>query len=177
MRRASVVVARNLCCTLCCPLHDRPDGSLGDVDEWLLGTDVFGVLLPVDRTLNVPRKVGITGLSTTTRRIFPPRDPEPVVLSTRSSLHVLRRDLRDLERSKSDVAAKLIHGIVAMVHCGPAKLLEFRYERHGNRNSVERVFREIKRRTPSFSNCFSNARATTADQWLKSFAFAWSQLI
>ncbi|MFC6754622.1 IS6 family transposase, partial [Halorubrum tibetense] len=28
-----------------------------------------------------------------------------------------------------------------------------------------------------FSNCFSNAEAETADEWLKSFAFAWNQLI
>jgi hypothetical protein len=28
--------------------------------------------------------------------------------------------------------------------------LDYRYEKHGNRNSVERVFREIKRRTTSF---------------------------
>jgi len=55
--------------------------------------------------------------------------------------------------------------------------LEFRYEKHGTRNSVERVFREVKRRTTSFSNCFSNADAETADQWLRSFAFAWNQLI
>ncbi|RDZ34352.1 IS6 family transposase, partial [Haloferax sp. Atlit-105R] len=38
-------------------------------------------------------------------------------------------------------------------------------------------FREIKRRTSSFSNCFSNAEAETADDWLRSFAFAWNQLI
>ncbi|MFC4406878.1 IS6 family transposase [Haloarchaeobius iranensis] len=55
--------------------------------------------------------------------------------------------------------------------------LDFRYEKHGNRNSVERVFREAKRRTTSFSNCFSHAEAETADEWLKSFAFAWNQLI
>jgi len=55
--------------------------------------------------------------------------------------------------------------------------LDFRYERHGNRNSVERVFREVKRRTISFSNCFSNAEADIADDWLRSFAFAWKQLI
>ena len=55
--------------------------------------------------------------------------------------------------------------------------LDFRYEKHGNRNSVERVFREVKRRTTSFSNCFSNAEADTADEWLRSFAFAWNQLI
>ncbi|SNR64446.1 hypothetical protein SAMN06264855_1437, partial [Halorubrum vacuolatum] len=28
-----------------------------------------------------------------------------------------------------------------------------------------------------FSNCFSNAEADTADDWLRSFAFAWNQLI
>ena len=55
--------------------------------------------------------------------------------------------------------------------------LDFRYERHGNRNSVERVFREVKRRTTSFSNCFSHAEAETADEWLKSYAFAWNRLI
>ena len=55
--------------------------------------------------------------------------------------------------------------------------LDFRYEKHGNRNSVERIFREIKRRTTSFSNCFSNAKAETADDWLRSFSFAWNQLI
>jgi len=55
--------------------------------------------------------------------------------------------------------------------------LDFRYERHGNRNSVERVLREVKRRTSSFSNCFSNAQRETADDWLKTFSFAWNQLI
>jgi len=50
--------------------------------------------------------------------------------------------------------------------------LDFRYEQHGNRNSVERVFREVKRRTDSFSNCFSHVDPATADDWLESFAFA-----
>ena len=54
---------------------------------------------------------------------------------------------------------------------------DFRYEKHGNRNAVERVFREIKRRTVCFSNCFSNAKPETADDWIKSLSFAWNQLI
>jgi Transposase and inactivated derivatives len=54
---------------------------------------------------------------------------------------------------------------------------DFRYEKYGNRNAVERIFREIKRRTFCFSNCFSNAEAETADDWLRSFSFAWNQLI
>ena len=54
---------------------------------------------------------------------------------------------------------------------------DFRYEKHGNRNAVERVFREIKRRTICFSNCFSNASAETADDWISSLSFAWNPLI
>lgn len=53
----------------------------------------------------------------------------------------------------------------------------FRYEKHGNRNSVERVFRELKRRTSQFSNCFSHAEAETVENWLQAFAFTWNQLI
>ncbi|MCD2205114.1 IS6 family transposase [Halobacterium sp. KA-6] len=53
----------------------------------------------------------------------------------------------------------------------------FRYEKHGNRNAVESVFHEIKWRTLCFSNCFSNAESETADDWLRSFSFAWNQLI
>jgi len=55
--------------------------------------------------------------------------------------------------------------------------LDFKYERHGNRNSVERVLREVKRRTGCFSNCFSHVDPATSDDWLRSFAFAWNQLI
>ncbi|MFC7043028.1 IS6 family transposase [Halonotius sp. GCM10025705] len=54
---------------------------------------------------------------------------------------------------------------------------DFRHEKHENWNAVERVFREIKRRTICFSNCFSNANTETADDWLRSFSFAWNQLI
>ena len=34
--------------------------------------------------------------------------------------------------------------------------LRFQMHRHGNRNAIERIFRELKRRTSSFSNCFSH---------------------
>ncbi len=54
---------------------------------------------------------------------------------------------------------------------------DFRYENHGNRNAAERVFREIKRRTTCFSNCFSNVSAERADNWIRSLSFAWNQLI
>ncbi|OYR53901.1 IS6 family transposase [Halorubrum sp. Ea1] len=84
-------------------------------------------------------------------------------------------DLRD--KHDIDDATVLVDGSASLQRACRKHDLDFRYERHGNRNSVERVFREIKRRTTSFSNCFSNARAETADEWLRSFAFVWNQLI
>ena len=82
-------------------------------------------------------------------------------------------------REKHDVdnAVFLIDGSHSLKDACRRHGLDFRYEKHGNRNSVERVFREVKRRTTSFSNCFSNAEAETADDWLRSFSFAWNQLI
>jgi putative transposase len=48
--------------------------------------------------------------------------------------------------------------------------LRFQTGRHGNRNAVEHIFREVKRRTSSFSNCFSHVEPETAETWLQSFA-------
>jgi transposase-like protein len=82
-------------------------------------------------------------------------------------------------REKHDVddAVFLIDGSLSLKDACSRHGLDLRVERHGDRNSVERVFREVKRRTSSFSNCFSNAEANTADDWLRSFSFAWNQLI
>jgi transposase-like protein len=85
------------------------------------------------------------------------------------------RELR--EKHNVDDAVFLVDGATPLNDACRRHGLDFRYERHGNRNSVERVFREVKRRTTSFSNCFSHAEAETANEWLRSFAFAWNQLI
>ena len=53
--------------------------------------------------------------------------------------------------------------------------LRFQVRRHGNRNAVERVFREVKRRTSSFSNTFSHVELPTAESWLETFAVWWNQ--
>ncbi|MFC7057228.1 IS6 family transposase [Halovenus salina] len=89
--------------------------------------------------------------------------------------HAFFAELR--EKHDVDDAVFLIDGAPQLKDACSRHGLDFRYERHGNRNSVERVFREVKRRTYSFSNCFSNAEADTADDWLRSFSFAWNQLI
>ncbi|CCQ37343.1 ISH14-type transposase ISNamo8 [Natronomonas moolapensis 8.8.11] len=93
---------------------------------------------------------------------------EPIIKSV--IVHAFFAELR--EKHDVEHAVFLIDGSHSLKDACRRHSLDFRYERHGNRNSVERVFREIKRRTTSFSNCFSNAEADTADDWLRSFAFA-----
>jgi putative transposase len=53
--------------------------------------------------------------------------------------------------------------------------LRFQVCRHGNRNAVEHVFRQVKQRTPSFSNTFSHVELPTAESWLETFAVWWNQ--
>ena len=81
------------------------------------------------------------------------------------------------EKHDVDDAVFLVDGSHSLQDACQRHGFDFRYEKHGNRNAVERVFREIKRRTICFSNCFSNADAETADEWIRSFSFAWNQLI
>ena len=81
------------------------------------------------------------------------------------------------EKHDVDDAVFLVDGSHSLQDACRRHGFDFRYEKHGNRNAVERVFREIKRRTSAFSNCFCNAKADTADDWLRSFSFAWNQLI
>jgi len=52
--------------------------------------------------------------------------------------------------------------------------LRFEMGRHGNRNAIEHVLREVKCRTPSFPNTFDHAQPTTAEQWLQAFAVWWN---
>ncbi|WP_136591665.1 IS6 family transposase [Salinigranum halophilum] len=84
--------------------------------------------------------------------------------------------LREL-REKHDVsdAVFLVDGAKHLQTALRRSGLRFRYERHGNRNSVERVFREVKRRTSLFSNTFSNAQLPTAESWLNAFAVWWNR--
>ncbi|MEA5385794.1 IS6 family transposase [Haloarculaceae archaeon H-GB11] len=55
--------------------------------------------------------------------------------------------------------------------------LRFQHVTHGNRNAVERLFKELKRRTEQFATHFCHATADSAETWLQTFAFAWNQLI
>jgi transposase-like protein len=56
------------------------------------------------------------------------------------------------EKHDVDDTIFLVDGAAPLQRTCDKHDLNFRYERRGNRNSVERVFREVKRRTISFSN-------------------------
>ncbi|WP_126664399.1 IS6 family transposase [Haloterrigena salifodinae] len=81
------------------------------------------------------------------------------------------RFLRELtEKHNLDDAMVLVDGAKHLQTALRQAGLRFRYEKHGNRNSAERISRDIKRRTSSFSNCFSHAKPSTAESWLHAFA-------
>jgi len=79
--------------------------------------------------------------------------------------------LREL-REKHDVenAVFLVDGAQHLQTALRRAGLRFQMSRHGNRNALERIFRELKCRTSSFSNCFSHVKPTTAESWLQAFA-------
>ena len=83
------------------------------------------------------------------------------------------RELR--EQQQVEQATFLVDGATHLASALDRLGLRFQTIRHGNRNSVERVFREVKRRTSLFSNTFSNASLTAAESWLQTFAVWWNQ--
>jgi putative transposase len=52
----------------------------------------------------------------------------------------------------------------------------YRVQIHGDRNAVERVFREVERCTSSFSNCYSHVDPATAEKWLQAHAVWWNNV-
>ena len=78
------------------------------------------------------------------------------------------RELR--EKQQVEQAAFLVDGAPHLQTALTRLGLRFQVCRTGNRNSVERVFREVKRRTSSFANAFRNATLETAESWLQAFA-------
>ena len=100
-----------------------------------------------------------------------------VRLFTTTTTALTQQFLREL-REKYDVSDAVFlvdyaqHLAAALCRAG----LRFQTIRHGNRNAVERVFREVKRRTSSFSNSFSHVQPTTAETWLQAFAVWWNSL-
>ena len=78
-------------------------------------------------------------------RLFPTRTTQLTVLF-----------LRELQQYVPVTQATILVDDTHHLKAALSRLgLQFWMRRHGNRNAVERVFREVKRRTSSFSNSFS----------------------
>ncbi|SFH58558.1 putative transposase [Halorubrum aquaticum] len=90
--------------------------------------------------------------------------------TTTALTEMFLRELR--EKHEIESAVFLVDGAQHLQTALARAGLRFQTERHGNRNAIERIFRELKRRTSSFSNCFSHVEPQTAEKWLQAFA-AW----
>jgi putative transposase len=88
--------------------------------------------------------------------------------TTTALTEIFLRELR--EKHDIETAVFLVDGAKHLQTALHRAGLRFQHERHGNRNAVERIFRELKRRTSSFSNCFSHVEPETAESWLQTFA-------
>jgi len=98
-------------------------------------------------------------------RLFQTRTTQPTV-----------RFLRELQQEQQlEQVTFLVDGATHLASALDRPGLDFRYENHGNRNRIERVFREVKRRTSLFSNTFSNASLSSAESWLETFAGWWNR--
>ena len=90
--------------------------------------------------------------------------------TTTALTEIFLRELR--QKHEVESAVFLVDGAQHLQTALARAGLRFHTERHGNRNAIERIFRELKRRTSSFSNCFSHVEPETAEKWLQAFA-AW----
>ncbi|WP_227015771.1 IS6 family transposase [Haloarcula sp. JP-L23] len=91
------------------------------------------------------------------------------LFSTTTALtEVILRELR--HKHDVETAVFLVDGVKYLQTALQRIGLRFQMCRHGNRNAIERICRELKGRTSSFSNCFSHVEPETAENWLQSFA-------
>jgi transposase-like protein len=84
--------------------------------------------------------------------------------------------LRELcQQQQVEHATFLVDGATHLASALDQPGLDSRYGKHGNRNSVEPISREVNRRTSSFSNTFSHASLSAAESWLQTSAVWWNQ--
>lgn len=139
------------------------------------GDDVFDdVGRPLHRVGGVGRhRIWITDHQD---RLYAAGDPDSdhllrVRLFSTTTTALTEGVLRELwQRYDVESAASLVNSVqhlhTPLVRVG----LWFQIARDRNRNAVERIVRELKRRTFPLSNCFSHVRPETAENWLQAFA-------
>ncbi|NUB90449.1 hypothetical protein HT576_05295 [Haloterrigena sp. SYSU A121-1] len=101
-----------------CTLYDRSHTTLGEINQRLTAIDIFGVLITVDVTFHVLRKIGISRLFAVARGIFSFRNAKTIVFPVVSAFDVFRLYLTNFKRSKPNVTTQLDDEIVAMVCSG-----------------------------------------------------------
>lgn len=86
--------------------------------------------------------------------------------------------LRDLaDKHEVEDAEFLVDG-APWLQAGLFELgMHFRHETFGDRNPVERIFQEIKRRTEQFYNTFGRASPESAENWLLALSWAENRII
>ncbi|MFB6138592.1 MAG: IS6 family transposase [Halobacteriaceae archaeon] len=115
--------------------------------------------------------------------LFAAVDPETNVilhsgLYSHRNLGATKMFLRELdEKHDLDETEFFVDG-APWLHAGLHELgMHFRHETHGERNPVERVFQEVKRRPEQFYNTFSHASAESVESCLLAWSWTWNQLI
>ena len=94
------------------------------------------------------------------------------------NLAVTQMSLAELcEKHLVDDALFLVDGAPWLQAACHRHSLRFQSVTHGNRNAIERVFKELKRRTEAFANHFRHADPNAAETWLQAFAVCFNQLI
>ncbi|WP_311173389.1 IS6 family transposase [Halobellus ordinarius] len=101
-----------------------------------------------------------------------------VKLGTAQNLGISEIFLGEL-REKHDVsdAVFLVDGAQWLQEACRRHGLRFQHETHGNRNAIERLYKELKRGTNQFATHFRNVEPATAETWLLAQAFCQNQLI
>ena len=99
-------------------------------------------------------------------RLFPTR--------TSALTEMFLAELR--EKHLVDDAIFLVDGAPWLQAACHRHSLRFQHVTHGNRNAVERVFKELKRRTEAFANHFRHTDPNTTETWLQAFAVCFNQL-
>ncbi|QCC49377.1 IS6 family transposase [Halobellus limi] len=100
-------------------------------------------------------------------RLFPTR--------TQALTEMFLTELR--EKHLVDDAIFLVDGAPWLQAACHRHSLRFQHVTHGNRNAVERVFKERKRRIEPFANHFKHVDLNTAETWLQAFAVCFNQLL
>jgi len=100
-------------------------------------------------------------------RLFPTR--------TSALTEMFLTELR--EKHLVDDAIFLVDGAPWLQAAYHRHSLRFQHVTNGNRNTVERVFKELKRRTEAFANQFRHTDPNAAETWLQAFAVCFNQLI